>query len=122
MEVNARMGSSVGLAIRAGVDIPSLLHAWASGEELRPVTSYRIGERMRWLVGDMWYLNTAFARQPGPDVPTPARAVRTVLTDLVVRPSRFDRTSVSDPRPMLAELNHTVRTHALPKVRRVLIK
>ena len=77
---------------------------------------------MRWLVGDMWYLNTAFARQPGPDVPTPARAVRTVLTDLVVRPSRFDRTSVSDPRPMLAELNHTVRTHALPKVRRVLIK
>jgi predicted ATP-grasp superfamily ATP-dependent carboligase len=122
MEVNARMGSSVGLAVRAGVDFPSLLHTWARGRELRPVTRYRVGERMRWLVGDMWYLNTAFARQPGPDVPTPARAVKTVLTDLVVRPSRLDRASVTDPLPMLAELNHTVRSHALPKVRRALIK
>jgi predicted ATP-grasp superfamily ATP-dependent carboligase len=122
MEVNARMGSSVGLAVRAGADLPSLLHAWARGRELWPITSYRVGERMRWLVGDMWYLNTAFARQPGPDVPTPARAVKTVLTDLLVRPSRLDRVSVTDPLPMLAELNHTVRSHALPKVRRALIK
>jgi hypothetical protein len=122
MEVNARMGASVGLAVRAGVDLPSLLYAWARGHELHPVTSYRVGERMRWVVGDLWYLNTAFARQPGPDNPTPGQALRTVLTDLVVRPSRFDRASVTDPRPMLAELNHTVRAHALPRVRRALIK
>jgi predicted ATP-grasp superfamily ATP-dependent carboligase len=122
MEVNARMGSSVGLAVRAGVDFPSLLHAWASGHDLRPVAEYRVGERMRWLVGEMWFLNAAFARWSGPDVPTPARAVKTVLTDLVVRPSRFDRASVTDPLPTLAELNRTVRSHALPKLRRALIK
>jgi predicted ATP-grasp superfamily ATP-dependent carboligase len=122
MEVNARMGSSVGLAVRAGVDLPSLLYAWARGDRLRSTSGYRIGERMRWLVGDMWYLNTAFARQPGPDVPTPTRAVATVLRDLAVRPSRFDRSSVTDPLPMLAELNHAVRFHALPKVRRALTK
>jgi predicted ATP-grasp superfamily ATP-dependent carboligase len=122
MEVNARMGSSVGLAVRAGVDFPSLLLAWAIGRELRPVTTYRVGERLRWLVGDMWFLNTAFAREPGPDVPTPSRAVKTVLSDFVVRPSRLDRSSVMDPRPVLAEMRHTVRSHALPKVRRVLSK
>ena len=122
MEVNARMGSSVGLAIRAGVDLPTLLHAWATGRPLRPITGYRIGERMRWPVGEMWFLNTAFAGQTGPDVPTRTRAVTTVLSDFVVRPSRLDRASVTDPRPMLAELNHTVRLHALPKVRRVLTK
>ena len=95
MEVNARIGSSVALPVRAGVDFPSLLHAWATGGELREITSYRVGERLRWLVGDMWFLNTAFARQPGPDVPTP-RAVKTVLRDFVARPSRFDRSSVTD--------------------------
>jgi len=122
MEVNARMGASVGLAVRAGVDFPSLLYARARGHTLHPVAGYRVGERMRWVVGDLWYLNTAFARHPGPDNPTPGRALKTVLTDLVVRPSRLDRASVTDPRPMLAELNHTVRAHALPRVRRALIK
>jgi predicted ATP-grasp superfamily ATP-dependent carboligase len=122
MEVNARMGSSVGLAVRAGVDFPSLLHAWARGHELRPITGYRVGERMRWLVGELWYLNAAFRRWSGPDVPTPARAVTNVLADLVVRPSRLDPSSVTDPRPVLAELNHTVRSHALPRFRRTLIK
>ena len=73
---------------------------------------------MRWLVGDMWYLNTAFR---GSRVPTCQHLRRSGAGPdrFVVRPSRFDRTSVSDPWPMLAELNHTVRTHALPKVRRV---
>jgi predicted ATP-grasp superfamily ATP-dependent carboligase len=119
MEVNARMGSSVALAVRAGVDFPSLLHAWAMGAVVPELGDYRIGERLRWLVGDMWFVNTAFARQPGPDVPSPSSAVKTVLADFVVRPSRFDRSSVTDPRPALAEMGHTVRVHALPKVRRV---
>jgi predicted ATP-grasp superfamily ATP-dependent carboligase len=122
MEVNARIGSSVALPVRAGVDFPSLIHTWATGGELREVAGYRVGERLRWLVGDMWFLNTAFARQPGPDVPTPTSAVRTVLRDFVVRPSRFDRSSVTDPLPALAEMGQTVRLHALPKVRRALSK
>jgi predicted ATP-grasp superfamily ATP-dependent carboligase len=122
MEVNARMGSSVALPVRAGVDFPSLVHDWATGRELQPIVNYRIGERLRWLAGDLWYLNTAFARHPWPDVPAPTRAVKTVLSDFVVRPSRLDRSSVTDPMPVLAELHHAVRVHALPKVRRALIK
>jgi len=122
MEVNARMGSSVALPVRAGVNFPVLLHDWASDRELRPVGGYRVGERLRWLVGDMWYLNTAFARHPWPDVPTPTRAVTTLLSDLVVRRSRLDRSSVTDPWPVLSELQQAVRLHALPKVRRALIK
>ncbi len=119
MEVNARMGSSVALAVRAGVDFPSLLHTWALGGVVPEVGDYRIGERLRWLVGDMWFVNTALARQPGPDVPSPSNAVKTVLADFVVRPCRLDRSSMTDPRPALAEVSHTVRVHALPRVRRV---
>ena len=65
MEVNARMGSSVALAVRAGVDFPSLLHAWAMGGVVPEVGDYRIGERLRWLVGDMWFVNTAFGKAAG---------------------------------------------------------
>ena len=75
-------GRASRLAVRAGVDFPSLLHEWATGRELRPVMNYRIGERMRWLAGDMWYLEHRVRPAPGPDVPTPTQAVKTVLTRL----------------------------------------
>jgi hypothetical protein len=57
MEVNTRFWGSLQLAIDAGVDFPRLL--WEAGlaakEErspLPPATEYRIGQRLRWLLGD----------------------------------------------------------------------
>ena len=54
----------------AGVDFPLLLHDWAAGRALRPVTGYRSGVRMRWLGGDLRLLRETLATQGRPDVST----------------------------------------------------
>ena len=62
MEVNGRFWGSLQLAIDAGVDFPSLLVAAATGEDPRPVTSYRAGARNRWWWGDVDQLLTRLRR------------------------------------------------------------
>lgn len=54
MEVNPRMGGSVALAIAAGVNFPRLLFDWKLGRHLHAVPDYRVGQRLRWLAGDIW--------------------------------------------------------------------
>ena len=58
MEVNTRFWGSLQLAIDAGVNFPRLL--WLAelarngqGEPALPIDSYRIGQRLRWLLGDL---------------------------------------------------------------------
>jgi len=52
MEVNTRFWGSLQLAIDAGVDFPALLFKITNGEAVTPVEDYRIGVRLRWLMGD----------------------------------------------------------------------
>lgn len=53
MEVNTRFWGSLQLAIDAGVDFPALLYRVCNGEAVAPVTDYRTGQRLRWLLGDI---------------------------------------------------------------------
>lgn len=53
MEVNTRFWGSLQLAIDAGVDFPALLYRISNGETVEPVTNYRKGQRLRWLLGDI---------------------------------------------------------------------
>ncbi len=53
MEINARFWGSLQLAIRAGVDFPSILVGLESGEPLPKALEYRVGVRSRWLSGDL---------------------------------------------------------------------
>lgn len=53
MEVNTRFWGSLQLAIDAGVDFPALLLQVCSGKTAPPVAPYRIGRRLRWLLGDI---------------------------------------------------------------------
>ncbi|HSB95986.1 MAG TPA: ATP-grasp domain-containing protein, partial [Spongiibacteraceae bacterium] len=53
MEVNTRFWGSLQLAIDAGVDFPALLLQISRGEPLPPTASYRIGQCLRWLLGDI---------------------------------------------------------------------
>ena len=53
MEVNTRFWGSLQLAIDAGVDFPYLLYQLACGKQPAPVASYKTGNRLRWLLGDM---------------------------------------------------------------------
>ncbi len=118
MEVNPRMAGSVGLAVSAGVNFPELTYAWAMGESLQEVTGYRIGQRLRWLAGDIWNLKCAFDSQGEPDVLPRRRALATFLSDFVLHPDAFDRAGAGDLKPVLAELHKSVWLHAMGRVRR----
>lgn len=116
MEVNPRIGGSVALAISSGVNFPRMLRSWALGEPLQEASGYRIGRRLRWFEGDVWNLKSTFHSPGHPDIPSPARAVTTFLTDFVVRPSQFNVVDMSDIKPELAQMRKNV---LLPIWRRV---
>lgn len=53
MEVNTRFWGSLQLAIDSGVDFPTLLVSNELGIIIKPNSSYKIGQRLRWLLGDV---------------------------------------------------------------------
>jgi predicted ATP-grasp superfamily ATP-dependent carboligase len=53
MEVNTRFWGSLQLAIDAGVDFPELLYRISNGETPPAQQPYKIGVRLRWLLGDL---------------------------------------------------------------------
>ena len=53
MEINTRFWGSLQLAIDSGIDFPCLLYKISCGEEIEPEANYRIGRRLRWLLGDI---------------------------------------------------------------------
>src|SRR5258708_14779593 len=83
MEVNPRIGGSVGLAIAAGVNFPKLMYDWKMGFQLDETTSYRLGMRLRWLAGDIWNIKSVFENQGQPDVPSRGSALANFLLDFV---------------------------------------
>ena len=53
MEVNTRFWGSLQLAIDAGVDFPALLVSNELNLGLSAPSSYKIGQRLRWVLGDL---------------------------------------------------------------------
>lgn len=53
MEVNTRFWGSLQLAIDSGVDFPALLLKTSLNQPMEPIHEYRIGQRLRWLLGDV---------------------------------------------------------------------
>jgi predicted ATP-grasp superfamily ATP-dependent carboligase len=101
MEINPRLSASLEVAVRAGVDFPALIYAWAVDRPLVDMTKYRYGVRVRWLGGDLRWLRETLLSQGRPDI-VPARlALRTFAGDFF-RPSAYDYLEVSDIRPALA--------------------
>ncbi|MFZ1153956.1 MAG: FAD-dependent oxidoreductase [Solirubrobacteraceae bacterium] len=101
MEINPRLSASVEIATRAGVPFPQLLYAWANGESLEEVGDYRLGRRMRWLGGDLPWLEQALRQPDQPDVPSRVSAASAFLTDFL-KPMGYDYLDRGDPRPALA--------------------
>ncbi len=112
MEVNPRLSASVELAVRAGVNFPALLYAWAAGETLRSVNAYRVGVRMRWMGGDLAHLRATLNSQGRPDVPGRGRALRTFFSDFL-RPTRYDYLDFRDFGPAVVAAGGMVRHTAI---------
>lgn len=104
MEVNPRMGGSVSLAIRSGVDFPRLTYDWAIGEAVPEITSYRVGRRVRWLSVDLWNLKKSFDSPGLPDVPNRRRALVRFIADFAVRPSAIEPFDSHDLMPAIVDL------------------
>lgn len=52
MEVNTRFWGSLQLAVDAGVNFPWLLYKTACGKKPESIHNYKIGTRLRWILGD----------------------------------------------------------------------
>ena len=118
MEVNPRVGGSVALAISAGVNFPQLMYDWKLDRALEEHATYRVGQRLRWLAGDVWNLKCVFENQGRPDVPPWPTAAATFVADFV-RPTQVDGFELGDMRPLLAEMDKLVLRHSLGRVRRL---
>lgn len=112
MEVNGRFWGSLQLAIDAGVDFPALLVEAAMGEEVEPVTDYRVGTRSRWLLGDLDHLLIRLRTSYSAEELPPGSGGRWKAAGSVLLPWRpRDRWEVlrpSDPRPGLREMGQWV--------------
>ena len=56
MEINPRFWGSLQLAVDAGIDFPTIACRRAMNQSVDPVSSYRQGQRLRWLLGDLDHL------------------------------------------------------------------
>jgi len=57
MEINPRFPESFRMCQAAGIDFPWILYRMACGEKVKPITSYKINQYLRFLPGDlMWFL------------------------------------------------------------------
>ena len=100
MEINPRLSASVEVAVRAGVDFPTLLYQWASGAPIERVPCYRIGGWMRHLGGDIGTTLAALRERGRPGVTSPLRA----LLDFGIaflKPMAYDYFTWSDPLPAI---------------------
>src|SRR5262249_15969354 len=108
------LSASVEIAVRAGVDFPRALYAWAARGEVPASQGYRTGVRMRWLGGDMHWLWRTLHTQGAPDS-LPARCPVGLLARDFFRRSGSDSLVPSDPWPavvatrqFLAKAGHAV--------------
>ena len=102
MEVNPRLNAGIEVAVRAGVDVPLLLYRWAAGEPLDRALEYRVGQRMRWLQGDLIWLANVFRSPSHPDAPGRRGALEAFFGEFV-RAGSYDYWDSADIRPALRE-------------------
>jgi predicted ATP-grasp superfamily ATP-dependent carboligase len=107
MEVNARLGGSLALALAAGVNFAEMLYCWQLGRPLAEVRTYRAGRRLRWLAADVWNLKHVFRNQGQPDVPPRLGAAAQFAVDFL-RPNVGYGLEQGDLRPLFGKVNNLI--------------
>jgi predicted ATP-grasp superfamily ATP-dependent carboligase len=120
MEINPRMGGSVALAISAGVNFPMLLYDWKMGRPLTVANQYRVGQRLRWLAGDLWNIKTVLERPGQVDVPPRAKALIRFMADWFHPYTDFDVFELGDMQPAWCELNNLIFHYGARRARRLI--
>jgi len=105
IEVNPKFWGSLHLSIASGVDFPFLLYKLAIGEDVKLVTSYKIGLKARWLIpwDILWYI--ASLRSSTTNKLQITRDFFKFLDKNLV----YDTLSLDDPKPAIVQLVHSCR-------------
>jgi predicted ATP-grasp superfamily ATP-dependent carboligase len=111
IEVNGRFWGSLQLAIDAGVDFPYALYQVSLGEEVEPISAYRVGVKSRWLLGDLDHLYLTLFKDEGPWPPSLGEKWRTIFEFVTSgdRATRYDVNRWGDMRPFFQELRGYLR-------------
>lgn len=112
MEINPRFWGSLQLAIDAGVDFPALLLAMST-EEVAPVSEFREGVRLRWLLGDFDHL-VIIMKSKAYSLP---RKLKTLLSfcNFFTPGTRYETLRLDDARPFFRELKLYVASFLAPR-------
>ena len=100
MEINARLTAGIELAIRAGVDFPTMVWRWAAREPVPTFSDYRTGVRMRFLSADLEWLWENFKCQGRPDSVSRMAATGLFARDFFRRQA-YDYVDRGDLKPTL---------------------
>ncbi len=109
MEINPRLSASVEIAVRSGVDFPTLLYQWAIGEPIEKVQQYRTGDWMRHLAGDIMSTIEAVQQRGRPGITPPAQAILGFCLSFF-QPMAYDYLDWNDPIPALKAMTHFTRS------------
>ena len=114
MEINTRFWGSLQLAIDAGVDFPWLLYqtchefdAQADNHQVEIVNHYKIGKRLRWLLGDIDSLYLVL-RDKDFSLKEKLRAIVHFLTPHPFK-TRHEVNRLSDIKPFFWELRQYIK-------------
>jgi predicted ATP-grasp superfamily ATP-dependent carboligase len=109
MEVNGRFWGSLQLALDAGLNFPLLLYRMACGDEVNvAATSYKVGVKSRWLLGDLDHLLQRLFKSDAalslpPDSPTKLKTLIDFCR-FFQRNTRYEVNRLDDPSPFYYEL------------------
>jgi predicted ATP-grasp superfamily ATP-dependent carboligase len=106
MEVNGRFWGSLQLAIDAGVDFPYLACQLTSAQSVSAPSSYRIGVRSRWLLGD---LDRLYLVLKGGQSAMGKLWATLQFLNFLAPSTRSEINRLSDPMPFFFELKHYLR-------------
>jgi predicted ATP-grasp superfamily ATP-dependent carboligase len=107
MEINTRFWGSLQLAVNAGVDFPWLLYQITCGSQVMPVSDYRTGIRLYWLLGNLDWLYLML-RDSEFSIKEKLMAVASFLKPSPFK-TKFEVARLTDMRPFWWELKQYIK-------------
>jgi predicted ATP-grasp superfamily ATP-dependent carboligase len=108
MEINPRLAGTLENAMHTGVNFPLMIWQQAIGEKIKPVRSYPVGVRTRWVSGDLRWMWDSMFQYGRPDTVSPARSIWTFTSEFF-RTRYYDYWDLRDLRPGFVEARDTLR-------------
>ena len=102
MEVNGRFWGSLQLSIDAGIDFPWLLYRLTHGMPVKAPPAYRLGRRLRWLLGDIDSLLIELRSNPK-GIGRKTRAITAFAASFLDPRCRQEIFRLRDPMPAVRE-------------------